>query len=399
MSDRAEPAGRPADPGRPARILLVDDEENVLNAYTRVLRRRFVLETALGGAQALEFLARGGTWAVVVSDQRMPGMDGTELLSRIKELSPDTTRIMLTGNADQATAMEAVNRGAIFRFLTKPCEPDLLAATIEAGIRQHELVTAEKDLLERTLKGSLAMVVELLSVIDPISFGRAQSMAALAEGVARDLGMASPWILGIASILSQIGTLTVPGSLVTKIHTGGFLNSGEREIANRIPEIGSNLLRHIPRLEQVAEAVLYMGKNFNGTGFPADPLRGDEIPLGGRVLRVANDYLNLLGNRKEPGAALAEMECRAAWYDLEVVRSLSRVVKAMEPAGDELHRLDVGLKELRIGQVLETGIETAAGLLLVPAGTRLGLTHLEKLRNFARLGDIREPITVLTPLE
>ena len=233
----------------------------------------------LAGTQALERLGQGLPYAVVVSDQRMPGMDGVELLSRIKESSPDTTRIMLTGNADQATAMEAVNRGSIFRFLTKPCDSDLLALTIEAGIRQYELINAEKELLERTLKGSLAMLVELLSIVDPISFGRAQSMATLAEGMARDLAMPAPWILGIASILSQIGILTVPDSLVTKIHTGGFLNSNEREIANRVPEIGSNLLRHIPRLDLVAEAILYMNKNFNGTGFPADgPARHGHSP-------------------------------------------------------------------------------------------------------------------------
>lgn len=387
------------DPDQDNRILLVDDEENVLSAYTRVLRKRFKVDVALGGELALGQLARNGPYAVVVSDQRMPGMDGVELLSRIKDLSPDTTRIMLTGNADQGTAMAAVNRGAIFRFLTKPCDSELLAGALEAGIRQYQLVTAEKDLLERTLKGSLAMLVELLSIVDPISFGRAQTMAALAEGMARDLAMPAPWTLGIASILSQIGILTVPDGLVSKIHTGGFLNSSEREIANRVPEIGSNLLRHIPRLDQVAEAILYMGKNFNGTGFPADAVRGAEIPLGGRILRVASDYLNLLGTRQEPRAALAEMEFRTAWYDFAVLQSLGRVLKAMEPAEAQTQRLELELKQLRIGHLLETDIQTSTGLLLVPAGTRLGLTHLEKLRNFARLGGIREPVTVLAPVE
>lgn len=378
------------------KVLLVDDESNVLQAYTRVLRRRYALDVALGGEQALALLAEAGPYAVIVSDQRMPGMDGVALLGRCKELFPDTTRVMLTGNADQATAMEAVNQGAIFRFLTKPCGSELLAATLEAGIRHYQLVTAEQQLLEQTLKGSLQMLVELLSILDPISFGRAQTMAALAEGIARDLAMPDPWVLGIASILSQIGILTVPTALVTKIHTGGFLNSNEREIANRVPEIGSNLLRHIPRLEQVAEAIFYMNKNFNGTGFPADALRGPEIPLGGRILRVATDYLNLLAVKGEPRAAVAEMECRTAWYDLAVLRSLARVLKRQEPEEAEIQVLELTVPELRLGQLLGSDILNEAGLLLVPAGIRLGMTHLEKLRNFARLGGIREPITVLS---
>jgi response regulator RpfG family c-di-GMP phosphodiesterase len=383
----------------PNKVLLVDDESNVLQAYARVLRRRFALDLALGGAEALAKLDQAGPFAVIVSDMRMPEMDGVELLARVKEQFPDTIRIMLTGNADQATAVAAVNRGEIFRFLTKPCDSEVLAQALEAGIRQHQLVTAEKQLLEQTLKGTLEMLVELLSILDPISFGRAQTMAALAEAIGRDLAMAEPWVLGIASILSQIGILTVPDALVAKIHSGGFLNSGEREIANRVPEIGSNLLKRIPRLEQVAEAIFYMNKNFNGTGFPADGLKGAEIPVGGRILRVTTDYLNLLATKGDPKLAVAEMEFRTTWYDLAVLRSLAKVLKAAVPVAAESEIRDLTLKELRLGYVLEDDIETLTGLLLVPTGTRLGLTHLEKLRNFARLGGIREPIRVLVQLD
>jgi hypothetical protein len=141
-----------------------------------------------------------------------------------------------------------------------------------------------------------------------------------------------------------------------------------------------------------------MNKNYNGTGFPADGCKGPDIPLGGRILRVAADYLNLLASKGEPKLAVAEMEFRTSWYDLAVVRSLARVLKAMEPVTPETELREVGLKDLRHGQLLGSDIETASGLLLVPAGTRLGLTHLEKLRNFARLGGIREPINVVTHL-
>ena len=353
------------------------------------------MDVALGGAEALALMATPEPYAVIVSDMRMPGMDGVQLLKQASELYPDTIRIMLTGNADQATAMAAVNEGTIFRFLTKPCDSEVLALALQAGIRQHELVTAEKQLLERTLKGTLAMLVEMLSILDPISFGRAQTMAEMAEGMARELAMPEPWVLGIASILSQIGILTVPNALISKIHTGAFLNSAEREVANRVPEIGSNLLRHIPRLEQVAEAIYYMNKNYNGSGFPADGLKGPDIPLGGRILRVAADYLNLLASKGSPKQAVTDMEFRTTWYDLGVLRSLSRVLERMAEEVAEPLPMDLQVKELRQGHVLGSDIETATGLLLVPSGTRLGLTHLEKLRNFARLGGIREPIRVL----
>jgi response regulator RpfG family c-di-GMP phosphodiesterase len=379
----------------PHKVLLVDDEENVLQGYQRVLRRRFAMDVALGGREALELLDLRGPYAVIVSDMRMPGMDGAELLGRVKETAPDTIRIMLTGNSDQTTAVEAVNRGAIFRFLSKPCDSEDLASALDAGIRQFELVTAEKQLLERTLKGSLAMLVELLSILDPASFGRAQALASLAEEVAREMAMPSPWVLGIAAILSQIGILTMPDTVVAKMHAGGYMNSSEREIANRVPEIGANLIRHIPRLEEVADAVFYMNKNYNGTGFPPDGRKGEEIPLAGRILRVARDYLALAAVKDSPRSAVAEMENRTAWYDLEVLRALGRALRAREAPEAPPQVRAVELRDLQPGQVLAEEILTETGLLVVPRGTRLGLTHLEKLRNFARLAGIREPIAVL----
>ena len=376
------------------KVLLVDDEENVLQAYTRVLRGRFALDTALGGEAALECMADHGPYAVVVSDMRMPGMDGVTFLGWAMAQHPDTVRIMLTGNADQGTAMEAVNRGAIFRFLTKPCDSELLGQTLDLAVRQHQLITAEKSLVEDTLKGAIKMLVELLSCLDPISFGRAQAIAAHAEAIAKEMGMKNPWVLGIASILSQIGILTVPEGVATKIQTGTFLNSSERDLANRIPEIGADLIRNIPRLEEVAEAVLYMNKNFNGTGYPPDDRKEQGIPLGGRILRVVWDYERLLSKFGNPLATVRDMEARTTWYDLDVLQAFGRCLERQGAEAPPAPTQQISLHELRIGHVLLTGIETVDGLLVVPEGTTIGLAHLQKLRNFARLSGIREPLLV-----
>ena len=376
------------------KVLLVDDEENVLQAYTRVLRGQFSLDTATNGEAALDQLKRGGPYAVLVSDMRMPGMDGVELLALAKNLYPETIRVMLTGNADQGTATEAVNQGAIFRFLNKPCESEQLAKVLLQAVRQYDLVSAEKALLEKTLKGSLRMLVDLLSMLDPVSFGRAQEMASIAEGVGRELGMGQTWALGIASILSQIGILTLPDGVATKIQSGSFLNSHERELANRVPEIGSELIQNIPRLEEVAQAILYMNKNFNGSGFPEDGRSEDEIPLGGRILRVVWDYQRNVAIKNDPTAVIREMQSRATWYDPEVIQALDRFLVSSEPDAESLQPRLVELHELRPGQVLLAAIETSEGLLVLPEGTQIGMAHLQKLRNFARLSGIRGPFKV-----
>ena len=146
------------------RCLIVDDDHHLLSALRRQLGERFDLETAQGGQQAIEAVREAAgqrdPFAVVVCDMRMPGMDGIETLKRIRDLAPDTVRIMLTGNADQQTAIEAINQGSIFRFYTKPCSQEQLEAGLEAALGQYRLVTAERELLESTLAGSIKVLVE-----------------------------------------------------------------------------------------------------------------------------------------------------------------------------------------------------------------------------------------------
>ena len=125
-------------------ILLVDDEPNVLLGYERVLHGDFKTETAAGGAAALSAIRTRGPYAVVVSDTRMPEMDGIQLLTKVKTLAPDTIRIMLSGYADMKTVLSAVNEGNIFRFLTKPCGKEVLAGTVSAALAQYRLIASER---------------------------------------------------------------------------------------------------------------------------------------------------------------------------------------------------------------------------------------------------------------
>jgi DNA-binding NtrC family response regulator len=138
------------------RILFVDDEPAVLDGYCRLLHKEFSMLTAVGGAAGLELIegAKTDPFAIVVSDMRMPGMDGVQFLSRVRALSPDTVRIALTGQADMQTAADCVNEGSIFRFLTKPCQKDVLGRALTSGLVQYRLVLAEKELLEKTLSKS-----------------------------------------------------------------------------------------------------------------------------------------------------------------------------------------------------------------------------------------------------
>src|SRR5918911_2964995 len=155
------------------RVLCVDDEPNVLEGLRRTLGGHYRVRTAVGGAAGLEAIEREGPFAVVVSDLRMPEMDGVAFLSRVRQRSPDTVRVLLTGQADLDAAIAAVNEGHIFRFLSKPCAQPVLFQALAAAEEQYRLITAERVLLEQTLYGSIKALTDILALAVPSAFGRA----------------------------------------------------------------------------------------------------------------------------------------------------------------------------------------------------------------------------------
>jgi len=376
-----------------ARILCVDDEPNILEAYQRALRRQFRLDTALSGDQALAAIAKNGPYAVVVSDMRMPGMDGIRLLTKIHEVSPDTVRIMLTGNADQQTAIDAVNEGHIFRFLTKPCSPEILAKSLCAGLEQYRLVCVEKDLLEKTLVGSVQVLSEILTMLNPLAFSRASRVQKLAKRLAATLEIAESWQVEIAAMLSQVGCITVPEETLQKVYHRINLTSEEARIFQAHPQVGYSLISRIPRLGAVAEMIRYQEKLFDGRGHPDDEVKEDRIPMGSRILKVALDYDKLLVQKGVPASkALMEMESRIGAYDPEVLNAL---VKISETEANKI--MTVAINELELNMVVAQDIFSSNALLLVSKGQEVNSSILARLRNFFAKGIISGPIQVQIP--
>ncbi|HEY0457209.1 MAG TPA: response regulator, partial [Verrucomicrobiae bacterium] len=223
------------------KILCVDDDPNVLAAYQRNFRKRFSIETASGGVQALSLMAANGPYAVVVADMQMPGMNGVEFLRKARQAAPDTVRFMLTGNADQKTAVEAINNGQVFQFLNKPCAPDALAEALQTGLKQYQMIRAERDLLENTLNGSIKLLMEVLASAENSVFGRSQMLRNYMRQFAQSLNISQTWDLELAAMLSRIGCVTLPGEVLKKIQQHFTLTGPEKDLVTRIPEIGAKL--------------------------------------------------------------------------------------------------------------------------------------------------------------
>ena len=237
------------------RILCVDDEPHILEALRRELHREYDVSVAGDGREGLRLIADGPPFAVIVSDFMMPEMNGVQFLHEAAVMAPDSVRVMLTGYADMEIAMKAVNEGRIFQFLTKPCPPDRLSRAIRRGVEQYRLVHAERDLLEKTLRGSIDVLVGMLSMANPVSFSRSLRLARMAANVASAMKLPAAWSYEVAALLSQIGSITVPGDVLERMLAGETLDAKEQSMIDAIPTIGKKLIAPVPRLEAVAEMI------------------------------------------------------------------------------------------------------------------------------------------------
>lgn len=379
------------------KVLLVDDEPKLLRAISRHLKRKFDLVMAESGAEALEVLKTEGPFAVIVSDMNMPQMSGVELLEKFYELSPDTVRLMLTGNADQTTAIEAINQGRIFRFFNKPVAPEVLEQGISEALRQYELITAEKTLLETTLAGSVKVLVDVLSIADPIAFGKAAKVQSWAEDIAKGLRLPNPWEIKISAMLAGLGRVAVPENIIKKLNASHPLTEEEKEMVQKVPAIGKDLIVNIPRLNNVAQNVYYQDKGFDGTGFPEDGCVGTDIPVGARLLRILKDLAAITDDNLPTRDNIAQLDRWAERYDPELKKKVQsyfefRIRKLDDAPRVELTKMKVA--HLLSGYTVHSNIETVDGLLVLASGAKLTAPQVQRLHNLTKVYEFQEPILV-----
>lgn len=378
------------------KILFVDDDPNILEAYQRRLQKIMHVETALGGEEGLHRMVEGGEFAVVVADMHMPSMNGIEFLRRAREISPNTVRMMLTGNADLETAMQAVNNGNIFRFLTKPCPSDLMGKALVDGINQYRLITAEKELLEKTLNGTVELLAEILSLADPVAFGQAVQLRGIVKALAERLNAPSSWEVETAALLSQIVYVTVPQDLLQKQRSGAELTETEQQVFVLLPEVGRDLLGRIPRLESVARIIWLQNKNYDGTGFPPHAPEGEQLPLGARILKLAVDLVDLELKGVSRRDALLALQARRGAYDPKVIAAARALYlkTAEETAATMTLPVSIRWENLRPDDQLMEDLLTSDNRLLIKSGEILTTAHIKRIRNYAQLVGIHEPIRV-----
>lgn len=428
MSDAPElPATQ--SPLQPATVLFVDDEENILNSLRRLFRSSgYRILLASGGAQGLAILEQESV-DLVVSDMRMPEMSGAQFLEQVRLKWPDTVRILLTGYADISSTIDAINKGQIFRYISKPWDDnDILLSVrhalerkaLEQEKRRLEALTQRQNEELRELNASLEIKVQertrelrqamaslevanrklkesfltsikifanLIELRERSLAGHSRRVADLARTLAKHLGLPDAEVqdVFIAALLHDIGKIGLSDKLLVKPFLG--LAGEERELVLRHPITGQASLMGLEQIQGATRLIRGHHERWDGMGFP-DGLSGMEIPLGARILAVANDYDAvqigvLMSKRLNQTEALAFiMEGRGKRYDPQVVDAFSNIMGGQGNA----ETAEVGLQSphLKAGMVLSRDLVSTEGIMLLSRDYKLTEDIVEQIRNFER---------------
>jgi ActR/RegA family two-component response regulator len=370
------------------KILLVDDDPLILEGHKRSLSREFLLETALGPMQALKLVTDNGPYAIVVSDMRMPEMDGIHFLSQVKSVSPETVRVMLTGYADIETAMSAINEGSIFRFLTKPCGREILAKTLTAGLVQYRLITAEKQLLEETLSSSIQVLTEVLSLVNPAAFSRAERARRYIHHIVTVMNLGNPWQYEVAAMMSQLGCVTLPPETIDAVYKGEKLMPAEQVQYDAHPSVAYGLLSKIPRLEPIAWMIEHQDrpvlKNDNAE---------TEVRTGAEILRLILAYERLI----HKGTSRTEAVHLLARQNANFSPKFFEALVTLDPNADEGIIRRCSIEDLAPGMIIQEELRTEDGGLLVSKGQEVTSTVIFKLKNFQARRAIAGTVSVSMP--
>lgn len=375
----------------PEKILFVDDEQDILSSFKRQFRKKANISTAISGQEALDLMASEGEFAVIVSDMRMPQMDGAEFLEKAKKLSPNSVRILLTGQTDLNAAISAVNKGQIFRFLSKPCPQDLLQDTLKNAIRQYRLINTEKDLLQNTVKGSIELLSELLAIVKPKVFSNFNRIKNYIRHMATEIGEVDTWDFEVAGMLYSLGYLTLPEDLIEKIlQPNSELSANEKLALQDVPLISSKLINHIPRLENISEMVRLSDKVNHLIHKDAGAIEG-RILRGADLLKIALQFDKLLESGHNNKSAIDLLKSNDS-LRLELVETLSSL-----HVNNQDSVVTVNVDNLLPGMVLLEDMITDNHSTLLAKGTELTEDLLVRIKLYTKNQKISRPIHIISP--
>lgn len=452
-------------------LLLVDDEKAITKALHRLFRKEgYQILTADSGPEGLEKLKQcQQPVSLIISDQRMPEMSGAQFLEKAKEIVPNAVRYLLTGYSDMEAVIQAVNKGEIHRYLTKPWNDDDLLLHVRQSLEYYELIYENRRLtaltikqnrelaelnknlekkvedrtrevyeknkaleetnqqLEKSFMDSIRLLVAMVETLNPRLCKQMRRVAQLARQIGETLGLDREALdkIEMAGLIHDIGLLGFPEEIWSKEFKQ--MTEEQKQMFNEHPVIASIILENVGKLSQVAEMILFHHEYMNGEGFP-NGLKGQQIPLGSRILLAASEYCRIVETwprdmqklmnvarrqfdpevwktfsvSDDPEAIIEEvaekkilMEANQK-YDVEVVSAL---IKTLRKTRKIMPTYTLGLEKLKAGMVLMEDLRLTDGRLLLTKGTKLKDASIVSIRSIGERGLINARLSVSFPQE
>jgi CheY-like chemotaxis protein len=355
------------------RVLCVDDDAFMRNILARSIGDEYEVLTSNSGAEALQLIETSDPIEVVVSDHRMPGLSGAQFLQAVRDKHPLMVRILLTGETDLAEAVAAMNQAALFRFLLKPGTRTVLLETLQAAVAQYQLQVGERELLQKTLVGSMRALSDVLAIANPVAFGNLSRIQELALELAKHLKLPQQWALEFASVAAQLGHIALPERTLRRLYAGERLSAEEGAQVARSTEVAEGILQRIPRLGPVVHILSHLAADRKEDAVKSVEARAAEI------LRVASAFAVVESTTASRDAAVHRLRAHADRFDPEVLQGLTELL-GLEAGGNEVIEVPIG--RIIVGMIIAEDLRTRTGALLVPKGYRVSESFVARLRNY-----------------
>lgn len=375
---------------RQHKVLFVDDEPNLLAGIKRQLRNTYRVYTAESGSEGLEIIRDHGPFPVVVSDMRMPQMNGAAFLAKVRSVSPNSIRVLLTGQTDIESAVSAINEGQIFRFLLKPCPTEVLTSILDTAIEQYRLLTAEKELLEKTLRGSIKVLTDILSLVNPVAFGRSSRSRRYVNHMVGKLQLTGRWQYDLAAMLSQIGCVTIPNEILDKVYTNQSLSDREREIYGAHPDTAYDLISKIPRLRLVAQMIK---EQMRPIGNDQNKVLTD-LPvttLGGQMLAIALEMDRHMIGGDSVSTAVARLKHQPHIYHPALLDEVSDVE---DVRAEEISKM-VKPGQMTARMIIDEDIALNNGMLIAAKGQEVTDAMAMRLKILVERNELKDVYRVI----
>lgn len=376
-------------------VLVADPDPGVQSGFTRLFGESYNIVCYSESDEALKFLKSNSNVSVIFSCFNLPGRGGVAFLRAAETVVPLATRIMLTREKSADAIKKTLNEARAFLYLEKPCEAAELVTAIETAIAHHEQLAKERALLERTLSGSVKMLIEMLALFHPDAFRRTPMVRKQALVLAKMLGMEKTWELEMAVMLSPLGEALLPKQILARYRGARSLTEQEREILGKAPVQTRELLKNIPQLERVSEYLYLAARGFDGSGFPADGPSGKDIPQISRILKLLTDLWYASPETGPDAAAFEALTINRRKYDPALLDMAKSALLEQVPEGAKKHVAECYIRSLRPNDVLlDDVLSESTHELVLARGHLLSPTTIRRLQHFNQTSGIRQPIRV-----